>query len=178
MEQRTVGHYRQVLQAVKTAVRQVTHHQWRPQLIITDFELSLTTAIDTEFPQARTGRCYFHFNQSLWKRIQQLGLAGPYQQDRHLMKQVKMIMALGYLQVALVLMNFNGLAGSRRTRRLLRRYPALRDFLDYVRTINIHPGRMSLSATRVERLSAQHGSADHVCDIRPQYIMFQVYGLI
>eukprot|EP00745_Piridium_sociabile_P008631 TRINITY_DN1585_c0_g1_i2.p1 TRINITY_DN1585_c0_g1~~TRINITY_DN1585_c0_g1_i2.p1 ORF type:complete len:414 (+),score=39.53 TRINITY_DN1585_c0_g1_i2:1105-2346(+) len=140
MEQRTVGHYRQVLQAVKRAVRQVTHHQWRPQLIITDFELSLTTAIDTEFPQARTGRCYFHFNQSLWKRIQQLGLAGPYQQDRHLMKQVKMIMALGYLPVALVLMNFNGLAGSRRTRRLLRRYPALRDFLDYVRTTYIQAG--------------------------------------
>ncbi|KAL8565444.1 hypothetical protein ACOMHN_049421 [Nucella lapillus] len=37
-------------------------------------------------------------------------------------------------------MNFNGLAGSRRTRRLLRRYPALQDFLDYVRTTYIQAG--------------------------------------
>ena len=37
MEQRTIGHYRQVLQAVKVAIRQVTHHNWRPQLVVCDF---------------------------------------------------------------------------------------------------------------------------------------------
>ena len=68
MENRTIGYYRQVLQAVKAAVRRVTHHRWRPQNVITDFEVGLKTALETELPAAtrKHDGCYFHFTQALW----------------------------------------------------------------------------------------------------------------
>ncbi|CAH1242514.1 Hypp6790 [Branchiostoma lanceolatum] len=48
-----------------------------PEMIVSDFEVSIISSNETEFPDAISG-CYFHFCQSLWRRIQQLGLAGPY----------------------------------------------------------------------------------------------------
>ena len=54
--------------------------------MITDFEIALITAIETEFPRSRIQGCYFHYSQSLWRKIQALGLSGPYRQDQHLKK--------------------------------------------------------------------------------------------
>ena len=71
MAERTIGHYRQALQAVKTGVRRSTHHNWHPRLTVTDFELALRTAIETELPATRIGGCYFHFTQALWRKIQE-----------------------------------------------------------------------------------------------------------
>ncbi|CAK6980186.1 uncharacterized protein LOC126385240 [Scomber scombrus] len=113
-EQRTIGHYRQVFQAVKVAIRRVTHHNWRPQLVVCDFENALKIALETEFPKTRVGGCYFHFNQSLWRRIQKLGLAAPSQQDCSLARVICKLMALGYLPLALVQMNFTTLVNGRR----------------------------------------------------------------
>ena len=140
MEQRIIGHYRQVLQAVKVAIRQVTHHNWRPQLVVCDFENGLKTALETEFPLAMVGGCYFHFNQSLLRKIQELGLAVPYHQDRTLARVIRKIMALGYLPLALVQMNFNTLVNSRCCTRLVRHYTAMDEFITYTRNTYICPG--------------------------------------
>lgn len=132
MAERTIGHYRQALQAVKTGVRRSTHHNWRPRLIVSDFELALRTAIETELPATRIGGCYFHFNQALWRKIQELGLSAPYQQNQRLKEVIRKVMAIGYLPLAVVHMNFTALVGARRTQRLTARYPQLADFLTYV----------------------------------------------
>ncbi|KAL8603073.1 hypothetical protein ACOMHN_015638 [Nucella lapillus] len=137
MERKTVGHYRQVFQALKAAIRRVTHHRLRPALVVCDFEQALHTAVDTEFPGVNVGGCYFHFNQSLWRRLQHLGLAGPYHENDRLAGVVRKIMALGYLPVALVKLNFNALVNRRRTRRLVAIHPNLDDFLNYVRNTYI-----------------------------------------
>ncbi|KAL8598439.1 hypothetical protein ACOMHN_032716 [Nucella lapillus] len=107
MERKTVGHYRQVFQAMKAAVRRVTHHRLRPALV------------------------------SLWRRLQHLGLVGPYHENDRLAGVVRKIMALGYLPVALVQLKFNALLNRRRTRRLVAIHPDLDDFLNYVRNTYI-----------------------------------------
>ncbi|KAL8623791.1 hypothetical protein ACOMHN_054097 [Nucella lapillus] len=132
MAERTIGHYRQALQAVKTGVRRSTHHNWRPRLIVSDFELALRTAIETELPATRIGGCYFHFNQALWRKIQELGLSAPYQQNQRLKEVIRKVMAIGYLPLAVVYINFTALVGARRIQRLTARYPQLADFLTYV----------------------------------------------
>ena len=42
MENRQIGHYRQVLQVIAQKVRQISHHRWRPRMVICDFEEAKT----------------------------------------------------------------------------------------------------------------------------------------
>lgn len=138
MENRQVGHYRQVLSAIAREVRQITHHRWRPRIVICDFEQALLIAVETELPHVQIGGCYFHFTQALWRQIQELGLARRYRNSRSLKKCLRKVMALGYLPLALVQMNFNMLRTSRRTNNLVNRFPSLMDFFAYFRNTYIH----------------------------------------
>ena len=138
MEHRAIGHYRQVLATILHHVRRVTHHRWRPRMVICDFEQALISAVQTELAQAEVKGCYFHFTQSLWRRIQELGLAGPYRRDVHLKKCLRKLMSIGYLPLALVQINFGLLRHERTTNDLVNAYPALLDFFDYVRNTYIN----------------------------------------
>lgn len=123
MNQRTVGHYRQVFKRIKEAVRHLTHHNLRPRRIISDFERALMTSIETELPRAQLHGCYFHFTQSLWRKVQDLGLARDYRRSQRLARFIRKVMAIGYLPIALLAMNFDRLVAQRDTRRLIRRFP-------------------------------------------------------
>ena len=50
--------------------------RWSPEKVLTDFEMALINAFETKLPNIRTTGCYFHFCQSLWRKVQELGLAG------------------------------------------------------------------------------------------------------
>ena len=82
MTGRTVGDYRHVLQTIKTKVRNITGHRCRPRRVVCDFEQALIAAVETEFRHTQISGCYFHFCQSLWRKVQNLGLAADYR--RHL----------------------------------------------------------------------------------------------
>jgi len=116
----------------KSKVREVTGHHWRPRTIVSDFEISLITAIETEMPQVRTSGCYFHFCQSMWRRIQNVGLSRGYRRCSRLRKHVRKFMAIGYLPPALVRQNFRLLATSNSTQQLVARHPALLEFITYI----------------------------------------------
>jgi hypothetical protein len=131
MTDRNIADYRHVFQTLKTKIRQVTGHRWRPRRVICDFEQDLLVAVETELRHARISGCYFHFNQSLWRKVQNLGLAASYRQHRELKKVIRKVMAIGYLPVLLVRQHFHILRTSRRTMRLCRGFPELTDFLDY-----------------------------------------------
>ena len=73
---KTVGQYRHILTHVKRQVRRVTGRRWRPLRVITDFESSLLLAIETELPNSTMSGCYLQFKRSLWRKVQELGLAG------------------------------------------------------------------------------------------------------
>jgi hypothetical protein len=59
-------------------------------------------AVETELPNARISGCYFHFGQNLWRRVQSLGLARDYRQNKRLKKTIRKVIAIGYLPMALV----------------------------------------------------------------------------
>ena len=133
MENKTVGAYRQVLQRIKRLVRRLAHQAWAPHRVITDFEVGLQTAVQNELPATTISGCYFHFTQALWRKIQDLGLSGPYRQKQRLKGVFRKVMAFGYLPQLVMRMNFKNLTNERRTRRLINQYPALMDFFAYVR---------------------------------------------
>lgn len=136
---KTIGQYRQILQHLKAAVRRVTRRRLRPRRIVLDFEQSLMTALETELPTVRLSGCYFHFNQSLWRNLQHDGLATYYRRDRQLQQAVRKVMAIGFLPLLLTRQNFALLRHGRSIRRLLRRYPSLDDWLNYVERTYINP---------------------------------------
>lgn len=137
MTNKTIGDYRQILQAVKRKVLRLTGHTWEPASIVMDFEQALITAVETDLPNTRTELCYFHFNQSLWRRIQELGLTRAYKRDENLKEILRKVMSLGFLPVALVRNNFTLLRNSPGTRRKIYQYPALFDFFNSVQNTYI-----------------------------------------
>ena len=134
---KTIGHYRQMLMHLKQAVRNITRHRWRPRMVICDFEQALVSAVETELPNARIAGCYFHFCQSLWRKIQELGLANQYLRRRRVRRILRKFMAIGHLPVAVVRQNFNLLVRDRATRRAVNRYPAIDDFIHYLQNTYI-----------------------------------------
>ncbi|KAL8610870.1 hypothetical protein ACOMHN_056725 [Nucella lapillus] len=129
MADRRAGTYRRIFQVLKRTVRHLTHHHWRPRIIVCDFEIALWGAVQMEFPTAALSGCYFHWTKSLWRKVQDLGLAGQYRQNRRLRKLVRKAMALGFLPLALVRISFQQLLHSQNTQRLIQTYPELQEFL-------------------------------------------------
>ena len=79
MENRTRETYYSVFSAVKAALPADMRNG--PELISSDFELAATIAFKEVFPQASEAYCFFHFSQSLWRHMQELGLAAHYVQE-------------------------------------------------------------------------------------------------
>jgi hypothetical protein len=127
-----IGHYREVLQCLKREVRRITHHRMKPTRVVCDFEQSIILAIETEFPRAKVSGCYFHFCQSLYRKINSLGLGLAYRQDPQLGEAIRKCFALGYLPLAVVRQTFQQFRASRRIRHLINQYPNLDDFMEYV----------------------------------------------
>lgn len=124
--------YRRVLQHVKDRVQFVTGNLLAPTEIVCDFEKSLHTALQFEFPHSRLAGCNFHFGQSLWRKLQANGLAQSYRDDCRFRKLVRQFMAIGFLPTLLVRSNFNMLRGSRRVRRKIHTYPPFENWLNYM----------------------------------------------
>ena len=102
MAGRTVGHYRRLLAHVKQEDRRLTGRRWRPRLVISDFGNEFLIALQTELRRTQVRGRYFHFTQSLWRRIQAIGLALMYNNSWRLRACLRKFMAIGYLPVAVV----------------------------------------------------------------------------
>ena len=129
---KTTGHYRQMLQIIKREIRQKVGHRWRPNRIICDFEQSIITAVETELPIAHVTCCYFHFCQSLYRRLNELGLSDTYKENVQFKRCIRRFLSMGFLPLAIVRQNFHQFAAEHSTQRLVRRYPGLRDFILYL----------------------------------------------
>lgn len=75
--------------------------------------------------------CYYHFCQSLWRKIQELGLSVAYRRDYHVKKFCRKLMTLAYIPLALVRLNFRLIFASNTIRRMIRQYPAIATFIQY-----------------------------------------------
>ncbi|CAF4422128.1 unnamed protein product [Rotaria magnacalcarata] len=71
--------------------------QFNPQRIVTDFEPSLLSVVEQEFPAATHSGCMFHFNQAIHRKIKDLGLATKYLHDEIIRDQCRQLMALSLM---------------------------------------------------------------------------------
>ena len=126
-----IGQYRQIFSHIKRRYNRITNNQLSPDRIISDFEIAMMNAAETEFPQSNSCGGLFHLCQSIWRRVQRLGLRRSFERNINLRKCVRKLMALAYLPVLLVRANFAQLCRDNLTRLLCQRYPALQDLLTY-----------------------------------------------
>lgn len=139
---KTTAQYRQILQHVKQKILRVTRRPWQPSRVVLDFEFSMMIALQTDLPNTRISGCYFHWTQSLWRNFQTTGLVTEYRTNRTLRKTIRKVMAIAYLPLLVVRLNFNMLRASRRIQRLIANHPPLDDWFDYVEQTYIRANSM------------------------------------
>ena len=67
------------------------------QEMVLDFELSLWKAINETMPDVNIRGCCFHWTQSVWRRIQSVGLQSNYMQDAAVHMLCKQLLALPFI---------------------------------------------------------------------------------
>jgi len=76
---------------------------------MTDFELSAMQAFQQEFPGMINTGCLFHLCQSVWRKVQNVGLKPRYEQDHEFARYIRMIPALAFVPPASVIEAFEDL---------------------------------------------------------------------
>ena len=64
-----------------------------------DFELGLSNAIEKACPSTDLSYCFFHLCQSMWRNVQNKGLATEYSENQEFRMLVKSICALAFVPV-------------------------------------------------------------------------------
>lgn len=140
---KTVAQYRQLFRHVREKIRTLCRRRWNPHYVICDFELPLITAAESEFIGCRVRGCYFHFSQSLWRKVQALGLVSAYRSNtsdgRKLKKCIQKIMAIGFLPTVSVRTSFENYVASTRVIRLQIQFRRLAEFVQYVYAVYVGP---------------------------------------
>ena len=88
-----------------------TGNELDPKHVVCDFEFSLKIALETEILNAEICGCFFHFAQSLWRRVQKLSLAAAYRRHKRVQKVVRKVTAVAFLPVLLIRNNLNAVLG-------------------------------------------------------------------
>lgn len=68
-----------------------------PKSLTSDFELALIKAARVIWPDVSIYLCFFHFKQSMWRKIQELGLAVIYKTNEGVRKQLKLPQILAFV---------------------------------------------------------------------------------
>lgn len=71
--------------------------RWSPKTVKIDFEMAAIAALRSIFPNIRVSGCNFHFNQCLWRKVQELGLTEEYKQNAEVRLHIRMCAALAYI---------------------------------------------------------------------------------
>ncbi|KAK4872354.1 hypothetical protein RN001_014383 [Aquatica leii] len=69
----------------------------RPTQLMTDFEQAALSAFNMEFPGITKTGCFFHLQQSVWRKVQSVGLKCRYESDREFARWIKMIPVLALI---------------------------------------------------------------------------------
>ena len=71
-----------------------------PKSVTSDFEKAFLNSVKIVFPLAILLGCFFHFKQSMFRKLQELGLAIIYNNDEHIRKLLKLPQVLAYVPFA------------------------------------------------------------------------------
>ncbi|XP_050706630.1 uncharacterized protein LOC126992005 [Eriocheir sinensis] len=80
-------------------ILKMLHPGLNPSTILLDFELAAINAFKNEFPLARVSGCFFHLNQSVIRKVNELGLKVRYETDRDFAMTVKSLPALAFVPI-------------------------------------------------------------------------------
>ena len=82
---------------------------WMPNRVMLDFERAAINAVQTRWPNSQVTCCFFHLNQNIWKKINELGLSTFYGNDVENATKLKMISALAFVPPADVINSWDDL---------------------------------------------------------------------
>jgi len=94
---KTHATYKRVFQILKTACQNLV-----PRICIIDFEAAAKRALLEEFPQISVEGCFFHLTQSVWRKVQSVGLTEEYKNSADVRHFVKSLCSLAFLRVEIV----------------------------------------------------------------------------
>ncbi|XP_077297552.1 aminopeptidase N-like [Arctopsyche grandis] len=69
---------------------------WEPNRVMMDFERAAINAVQNQWPNAQVTGCFFHLSQSIYRKIQELGLTEFYDNQENAIK-FKMVLALAFV---------------------------------------------------------------------------------
>ena len=134
--------YNRLLSAIKNL-----QPQFNPEFWLTDFEVATIQAIRQNFPQTALTGCFFHMQQCIWRKIQNLGLTSAYKEaDRKFALSAKSLTCLAFVPVGDVTSAFTQLIGSSDFDR------RMEPVVDYFEEVWI--GRQSASGAREDPMFA------------------------
>jgi len=131
LKSKEVALYREMYRKLKSKVLHFTRNRLHPRRIICHFEIAVISAAEAEFRQTSMDGCYFHFCKSMWRKVQDLGLCRAYRRNCHVRKLIRKVMALGYLPLSMIRINFWLMFASNTVRRLIGQFPSIARFIDY-----------------------------------------------
>ena len=99
---KTQDMYKEVMAAVRDAVERYRVNACTPLKIISDFELGIIRACEEVYPGVPVTGCFFHLSQSIYRRVQEEGLATSYRdpEDRSIRDFAHMTAALAFVPVS------------------------------------------------------------------------------
>lgn len=80
-----------------------------PAYFLIDFEKAAISAFRKEFSHALVKGCFFHFTQSIYRKVQEVGLQSKYADDPEFAVRVRMLNALAFVPVNDVITKFEEL---------------------------------------------------------------------
>ncbi|XP_061165056.1 uncharacterized protein LOC133174030 [Saccostrea echinata] len=86
--------------AVFTALMTILPRRAAVQTIVADFERATWAAARETIRGVTVEGCHFHWSQAIWRKVQEVGLQVPYNEDRHIHKTVRCLLSLPFLPEA------------------------------------------------------------------------------
>jgi len=80
-----------------TAINELDESNWAPDYIILDFEMAAINVVTEMYPTSKVRGCWFHFNQSIFRKAQELGFQHRYQEDMEFRNNIKLLSALAFV---------------------------------------------------------------------------------
>lgn len=80
-----------------------------PEHIMVDFEQAAIRGDTNEFPRAEIHGCFFHFQKSIWRKIQEVGLQAKYSRDPQFALHMRYPAALAFIPPEKVVNSFKEL---------------------------------------------------------------------
>jgi hypothetical protein len=96
MSRKTEELYQRLFQALNELADE-NSLELNPEFVLTDFEKGSINAVKSEFPGAQSKGCHFHLGQSVYRQVQDAGLATTYGNDETFSLLIRHIPALAFL---------------------------------------------------------------------------------